>query len=199
MAGCGDFRALTRISRKKGLTLPPGEDIRLRLSTGWRCSSVSFADTHTSTSATTNDCCSTRALWGWSPPSLPADSARKRLVDRVLPRTGAPLALFYLAVFALLGLAPSMPKSGELALDGLAALAAGAWCGANFWRSRHAHCLVTGVGWLALSGFAFGEAILGYSLIHGDEQLVFLAVLVLGLGFEGAWYRLRGTNAVLVG
>ncbi|MEA2504692.1 MAG: hypothetical protein QOG36_1735, partial [Actinomycetota bacterium] len=27
--------------------------------------------------------------------------------------------------------------------DGLAGLAAGTWCGLNFWRCRQAHCLVT--------------------------------------------------------
>jgi hypothetical protein len=95
--------------------------------------------------------------------------------------------------------APFLPKRGELALDGLAALAAGGWCSANFWRSRHAHCLVSGVGWLGLSVFAFSEAVLGYSVIHGDEQLVFVGILVLGLGFEVGWYQLRGTNAVRPG
>jgi hypothetical protein len=42
-----------------------------------------------------------------------------------------------------------------------------------------------------------GEAIEGYSLIGGNEQLVFLGVLVVAMGFEGAWYLLRGTNAVV--
>ena len=40
------------------------------------------------------------------------------------------------------------------------------------------------------------EAGLGRSLIHGDEGLVFLGVLGVGLAFEGAWYVVRGTNAV---
>ncbi|MEA2535512.1 MAG: hypothetical protein QOJ93_3323, partial [Actinomycetota bacterium] len=37
----------------------------------------------------------------------------------------------------------------ELAADRLAALAAGTWCGLNFWRRRQAHRLVSAAGWLA--------------------------------------------------
>ena len=73
----------------------------------------------------------------------------------------------------------------------------GGWCGLNFWRSRHAHCLVTGPAWLALALFTFAEASLGRTLIHGYEQLVFLGVLAAGLAFEGAWYVARRTNAVM--
>jgi hypothetical protein len=40
-----------------------------------------------------------RALFGWSPPDLPADTALKRRTDRVLPRTGV-LAAAYCAVVA---------------------------------------------------------------------------------------------------
>ena len=48
----------------------------------------------------------------------------------------------------------------------------------------------------ALAGFAFVEAGLGRSLIHGDEALAFLAVLAAGLVVEGGWYAVRGTNAI---
>jgi hypothetical protein len=40
------------------------------------------------------------------------------------------------------------------------------------------------------------EAALAYSQVEGDEQLIFLGVLALGLLFEGVWYAMRGTNAV---
>lgn len=146
--------------------------------------------------APTADCCVPRALWGWSPPVLPADTPVKRRVDRLMPRTGGAAILFVAGLIALLNVAPRLPKSGELALDGFVALAAASWCGLNFWRCRHAHCLVTSAGWLVLGAFSFVEAGLGRSLIHGDEQLVFLAVLVAALGFEGAWYVTHGTNAV---
>jgi hypothetical protein len=138
-----------------------------------------------------------RALCGWSPPALPADSGLKQWVDGVLPRTGVLAAAYFAAVIALLVAAPQLPLRWELAIDAFAALAAGSWYGLNFWRCRHAHCLVTGVGWLLLSCFVFVEAGLGRSMIHGNEQLVFLEVLVLALAFEGAWYLARGTNALV--
>ena len=138
-----------------------------------------------------------RALWGWSPPSLPPHTNLDRLVDRFLPRTGLPLVLCYAAVIAVLVGAPRLPLRAELAADGLAALIAGTWCALNFWRCRHAHCIVSGAGWLALAALSFVEAGLGRSMIHGDEQLVFLAVLVVALIFEGVWCLARGTNAIV--
>lgn len=146
--------------------------------------------------APTETCRTGRRLYGWSPPALPADTPRKRLVDRLLPSTGVPVALYYAAVIALLLLAPLLPQRGELAVEGLAALAAGTWCAANFWRCRHAHCLVTGAGWLTLSAVTFVEAGIGHSLIGGYEQPVFLGVLLLGLIFEGYWYVTRHTTAL---
>ena len=139
---------------------------------------------------------SRRALWGWSPPDLPADTALKRHADRLLPRTGWAAVLYCAAVIALLNLAPHLPERGNLAVDGLAALAAAAWCGLNFWRCRHAHCLVTSTGWAALSILAFTEAALGRSLIGGYEQPVFLVVLAAAVVFEVAWRRARGSSAI---
>src|SRR6266700_872607 len=144
----------------------------------------------------TTSCCGPRALFGWSPPALVADTPLKRAVDRLLPSTGFSLGIFFGAVVALLLIAPLFPKPSELVLDGVAALAAGTWCALNFWRSRQAHCVVTAVGWLGLAPFIFLEAAIGRSVIGGDEQLVFLAVLAGGLGFEAAWYIRLGTNAV---
>ena len=125
-----------------------------------------------------------------------ADTPLKRAVDRLLPRTGVSLFIFFGAVVGLLMIAPFFPKPIELALDGVAAVVAGSWCALNFWRSRHAHCVVTAVGWLGLAPFAFLEAAIGRSLIGGNEQIVFLAVLAAGLCFEAAWYIRLGTNAV---
>jgi hypothetical protein len=141
-------------------------------------------------------CGSGCALFGWSPPDLPADTAVKRRADRVLPRTGIPAVLYCAAVVALLFMAPQLPERGNLMLDGLAALLAAAWCGVNFWRCRHAHCLVTAPGWLALSALAVTGAVLGHSLISGYEQPVFLAVLFASVVFELGWSLARGSNAV---
>ena len=136
------------------------------------------------------------ALWGWAPPDLPADTPLKRRADRLLPRTGWPAVLYFAAIVGLLNLAPHLPGRANLAVDGLAALAAGAWCVLNFWRCRHAHCVVSSTGWLVLSVLAFTGAGLGRSLIGGDEQLVFLAVLAAAVAFEVGWRCARGTNAV---
>jgi uncharacterized membrane protein YfcA len=136
------------------------------------------------------------ALWGWSPPDLPADTPLKSRADRLLPRSGISAVACFAAVIGLLSLAPHLPIRAGLAADGLAALAAGMWCGLNFWRCRHAHCAVTGTGWLVLSALAFTGAALGHSLISGYEQPVFLAVLIVALVFETAWRCVFGTNAI---
>ncbi len=99
-------------------------------------------------------------------------------------------------VVALLSLAAYLPIRPALGVDALAGLAAGGWCAVNFWRCRHAHCLITGPGWLTFGVFALVETILGRSLIGGDEQLVFLGILGLALIFEGAWYVGHRTNAI---
>jgi hypothetical protein len=141
-------------------------------------------------------CCNPVALFGWSPPLRPADTALKRRVDRVLPSSGLPLIIFFAAVIALLNVGLVLPARLDLSAAGLAAGAAGSWCTVHYWRTRQAHCLITGAGWLALAAFSFAEAGLGRSLIHGDEGLVFLAVLAAGLAFEATWYALHRTNAV---
>jgi hypothetical protein len=142
------------------------------------------------------DCCRPGTRPGWSPSALPADTELKRRVDRILPRSGLSVVIFFAAVIALLNVGLILPTRLDLLATGVASLAAGSWCSANFWRCRHAHCMITGAGWLTLAGFAFLEAGLGRSLIRGDEGLVFLAVLGAGLLFEGVWYLTHGTNAV---
>jgi hypothetical protein len=141
-----------------------------------------------------HETCGARALCGWSSPSLPADTVTKQRVDRI--RVGNLAAIGVVAVVVgLLNLAPHLPPRASLAV-GVAGLAAGGWCSLNFWRCRHAHCLITGPGWLAFGVLAFGEAAVGHSLIGGYEQLVFMAVLGTAIGFEIVWYFLRHTNAV---
>lgn len=132
----------------------------------------------------------------WSPPDLPADTAAKRALDRLLPRSGAPAAVYWSVVIALLILAPQLPVQVSLVVDGLAALVAAAWCGANFWRCRHAHCLITSTGWTVLALLEFIADGLGLVAIAGYWQLAFLALLALGFAFEGIWYAARRTTAV---
>lgn len=136
------------------------------------------------------------ALCGWSPPSLPADTSVKRSVDRFLVGTVPGLTVVAVVV-TLLNIAPHLSIREELAVEGVAALSGGLWCSLNFWRCRHAHCLVTGWGWLGLSTFLFVEASMGRSLIAGYEQPVLVGILGLALLFELSWYLARRTNAVV--
>jgi len=114
----------------------------------------------------------------------------------MLPFTGLPVALYFRRGARRVQPRRHVPTRGGFALVGLVSLAAGRLVLADFWRCRHAHCLITGIGGLARSGFAFLEAVVGRSVIGGDEQLVFLGVLAAGVVFEAAWRLLRGTNAI---
>lgn len=136
-----------------------------------------------------------RALCGWSPPSLPADSDMKRRVDRI--RVGNVAAVgVVIVVVGLLNLATHLAIQPALVVDGLAGVAAGSWCALNFWRCRHAHCFITGPGWLTFGVFALVEAGLGHSLINGYEQPVFMGILALAIIFEISWYMSRRSNAI---
>jgi hypothetical protein len=75
--------------------------------------------------------------------------------------------------------------------------AASAWCLVNFWRCRQAHSIVTGTGWAALAVLIAIEFAVGRSFVLGSEGLVFLAILVVGVGFEALWRLLHGTNALV--
>lgn len=138
-----------------------------------------------------------RSLWGWSPPRLAADTPAKRWTDRLLPRTGPPAVLYFLAVLALLNLGPVLggPRLG-LALFGVGSLAAGLWCILNFWRCRHAHCLITGPGFSLVALLSFTGVAVGRTLVAGAEGWIFDAVLALGILFEIAWRQVHGDKAV---
>ena len=56
-------------------------------------------------------CCLPGARRRWSPPDLPAGTPRKRLADRLLPRTGLPAIGYFAAVIALLNLARILPRA----------------------------------------------------------------------------------------
>jgi hypothetical protein len=131
-----------------------------------------------------------------SPPRLAADTRAKRFADRVLPRPGWPAAVYFAVAVALLALAPRLSTRWGLVVTAIACLGGGGWCAVNFWRCRHAHCLVTGAGWLALGGLAVAGVIVGHSVIGGTERLVFLAVLAAGVLFEAVTYQARGSYAL---
>jgi hypothetical protein len=141
-------------------------------------------------------CCDPRSLFGWSPADLPADTSLKRGVDRFLPRRGAGAVAYFVAVAVLVSLLSALPTRAGLLAFAAGSLAGSLWCGVNFWRCRHAHCVVTSIGWLGIAGVAVAGAILGRSLTGGNEGNVFLAVLVAAVLFEALWYWTRHTNAV---
>jgi len=134
---------------------------------------------------------------GCSTPNLPADSGAKRAVDRLLPRSGWAFCLYFVAVVRCCRSPTRSPSTrGGLAVTAAAALAGGAWCSLNFWRCRHAHCVVTGAGWLVLAVLALVGAALGHSLIAGGENIVFLAILLVGALFEVGWYASHRSHAI---
>src|SRR5579859_6939643 len=94
-------------------------------------------------------CGAPRGLWGWSPPRRPAETALERRVDRFFLCSAVRCLLFVLVIIALLSVAPHLPTRERLGADAVAFLAAGGWCALNFWRCRHAHCALSGAGWLA--------------------------------------------------
>ena len=143
----------------------------------------------------TSVACGDRALCGWSPPSLLADSDLKRRVDRIRLGNSAAVGIVVVVV-ALLIIAAHLSVQPALVVDGLAGVAAGGWCSLNFWRCRHAHCLITGPGWLAFAVFALTESGLGHSLVDGYEQPVFVGILAVGVIFEVSRFVIRRTNAV---
>lgn len=110
-----------------------------------------------------------------------------------MPRPGWPAVVYFATVAIAVGVAAQLPAVPRLTFTGVASLAGGAWCAVNFWRCRHAHCLVTGAGWLALGGLALVGAVQGRSVLAGTERLLFVAVLGLGIVFEAVIYLARGS------
>ena len=62
---------------------------------------------------------------------------------------------------------------------------------------RGTHCIVTGTGWAALAVLIAIELAAGRSFVLGSEGLVFLAILIVGVGFEVLWRLRHGTNALV--
>jgi hypothetical protein len=131
-----------------------------------------------------------------SPSHLAEDTRAKRVVDRFLPTT-VWRWVFFGAVAIAISAATSLPSRPGLALGATATFLAGTYCLLNFWRCREAHCIVSGIGWSGLAVFEIVEITFGRSLIHREESLVFLLVLVVAVAFETVWRRRHGTNVVI--
>ena len=130
------------------------------------------------------------------PPRLAADTPARRLADRLLPTGAAQWPFFALVAIGII-VASFLPLTPGLIVDAVATFAGSAWCVVNFWRCREAHCVVTGYGWAALAVLEVVELGLGRSVIGGDEGLVFLFILALGVIFEAGWRARYGSGAVI--
>jgi hypothetical protein len=105
--------------------------------------------------------------------------------------------VFFAAVAIAIFAAPTLPREPGLAFDLVATVAASAWCLVNFWRCREAQCIVIGTGWAALAVLIAIELADGRSYVLGSEGLVFLAILIVGIGFEALWRLRHGTNVLV--
>jgi hypothetical protein len=76
-------------------------------------------------------------------------------------------------------------------------LAAPARLPSGYRRCREAHCIVTGTGWAVVAVLIAIELAVGRSFVLGSEGLVFLAILIVGVGFEVLWRLRHGTNVLV--
>jgi hypothetical protein len=139
--------------------------------------------------------CGGRALCGWSPPSLTADTALKRRVDLIRGGNVAAAGIV-IVVVGLLNLAAHLSVRPALVVVGLAGLAAGGWCSLNFWRCRHAHCVITRAGLVGLRVVRTGRGVAWSQPDAGYEQPVFVGILGVAVLFELVWYAVHRTNAI---
>lgn len=131
-----------------------------------------------------------------APEASPARNGFERMLDAYIGMTAPILRGCYSVLFAgavfVASLLLGAPAS--LSLCAVYFLAFAAYCLANFARCREAHCVVTGSGWALVGAASLVGALLGRPSL-GEVWIAFVAVAVLGHGFEGAWRAARGTNA----
>src|SRR5256886_16863926 len=75
------------------------------------------------------DCCGPRALFGWSPPPLPADTALKRRGGAPLPPSRVRLGVFFAGVVVLLDVGGGLPQRLGPGGGGPGGPAGGGWGG----------------------------------------------------------------------
>ena len=82
-----------------------------------------------------------------------------------------------------------------LYIGGLYFAAYSVYCVSNFARCREAHCIITGLGWGALTIVAFYAAVVRLDWF-GPIWNTFLIVFIVGHGFELIWAASRHTHAL---
>ena len=135
-----------------------------------------------------------------SPPASPAGSTFERLLDAYTSLT-APFirgCWVFVTVAAVAAISTLLGAVGGLVVEAAFFLLTGTYCLANFIRCREAHCIVTGVGWSVLALAAATAAVTGRDVRSG-AWIAFLALAVLGHGFEAIWKLVHGSNALRLG
>jgi hypothetical protein len=135
-----------------------------------------------------------------APPASPPGSGLERALDAYTSVTAPFIRGCYVFVtVAAAGVASSLlGPVGGLGLEGAFFLIAGTYCLANFLRCREAHCIVTGLGWSALAVITLTAVVAGRDVRSG-AWIAFLAIAVVGHGFEALWKMAHGSNALRLG
>lgn len=139
----------------------------------------------------------TRAGGGCSPLAPSPRNRFERALDAYTQIT-APLVRgsFVLVTIAFVVLASSrLGAAGGAPVQAAFFLLIATYCLANFARCREAHCIVTGLGYLALAIAGLWATVAGRDL-RSAEWIAFVAVTLAGHTFEAAWASARGTNAL---
>jgi len=135
-----------------------------------------------------------------APRAAPPGNRFERALDSYTNVT-APLirgCFVFVTVAAAYAASSALGLVGGLLVQAIFFLFAGTYCLANFARCREAHCIVTGLGWSALS-VAGVVAVLAQRDIRGGAWLAFLVIAVVGHGFEAVWKASHGSNALRLG
>lgn len=140
------------------------------------------------------DCCS--AFASTAPDPLPQTHGWQVAADRFLAATRPQLTTSLVALGILASVVSDVLEGRQAMIPlGLYFLVAGGWCVLNFLRSREAHCVVTGFGWV---GLAAAVPILTPDL--GDWRnaawMAFLLTLAVGIGLEAFWASTHNTTAL---
>jgi len=132
-----------------------------------------------------------------APPTAPPGNRFERALDIYTSVTAPYLrgCYVFLTVAVVWFVSRALGLSVGLLVEGAFFLIFGTYCLANFARCREAHCIVTGLGWLALAIVSLGAVLAGRD-IRGAAWTAFLVIAVAGHGFEWRWKARHGSNAL---
>jgi hypothetical protein len=107
---------------------------------------------------------------------------RRGVEPAVRGTAGVVVTVAFFAAAAVVG------GRGGVAIASAWVAVAGAYCLANFWHCREAHCAVTGPGWALAAALGFAAALApgaGLSWYRVNvETMMFVVILAAGYGLE---------------